>query len=46
MRRRLRRRLFWPGVLFGLLLLYVVVSAMRLCLWAHTSSSEGMSRTA
>ena len=35
MRRRFRRRLFWAGVLFGLVLLYVVVSALRLGVWAR-----------
>jgi hypothetical protein len=29
MRRRLRRRLFWAGALYGLALLYIVASAIR-----------------
>jgi hypothetical protein len=34
-RRRLRRRLLWAGVFFGLVLLYAVVSTMRACLWCR-----------
>jgi hypothetical protein len=34
MRRRLRRRLFWAGVLLGLVLLCVLCSALRAGLWA------------
>jgi hypothetical protein len=35
MRRRLRRRLLWAGALYGLALLYVVASAVRVGLRVH-----------
>jgi hypothetical protein len=31
--RRLRRRLLWAGLLYGLAFLYVVASALRASLW-------------
>jgi hypothetical protein len=34
-RRRLRRRLLWAGVFFGLVLVYAVASTMRACLWGR-----------
>jgi hypothetical protein len=34
-RRRLRRRLFWVGVLLGLVLLYAAISALRLGVWCR-----------
>jgi hypothetical protein len=34
-RRRLRRRLFWTGVLLGLVLLVATVSALRVCMWGR-----------
>ena len=37
-RRRLKRRLLWAGVLFGLVLLYVTVSILRACVWAREAS--------
>jgi hypothetical protein len=39
-RRRLRRRLLWAGVLFGLVLLLAVVSALRVALWAGRAVNE------
>jgi hypothetical protein len=44
-RRRLRRRLLWAGVLFGLVLLLVVVSAMRFCVWGRDLLTHNASRT-
>jgi hypothetical protein len=40
-RPRLRRRLLWAGVLFGLVLLLAVVSAMRVALWARPATAVG-----
>jgi hypothetical protein len=34
-RRRLRRRLLWAGVLFGLVLLLATVSVLRVALWTR-----------
>jgi hypothetical protein len=34
-RRRLRRRLLWAGVLFGLVVLLATVSALRVALWTR-----------
>jgi hypothetical protein len=34
-KRRLKRRLLWAGVLFGLVVLYATVSILRACVWAR-----------
>jgi hypothetical protein len=43
-RRRLRRRLLWAGVLFGLVLLLVAVSALRICAWGRDRLTDNASR--
>jgi len=43
-RRRLRRRLLWAGVLLGLVLLLVAVSALRLCAWGRDCLTDNASR--
>ena len=44
-RRRLRRRLLWAGVLLGLVLLLVAVSALRVCAWGRDLLTDNASRT-
>ena len=34
-RRRLKRRLFWTGVIVAFMLLYVVLSVARFSLWTR-----------
>lgn len=43
-RRRLRRRLVWAGVLFGLVLLLVAVSTLRVCAWGRGLLTDNASR--
>jgi hypothetical protein len=37
-RRRLRRRLFWAGVLVGVVLLYATVSVLRVWVWSRDAA--------
>jgi ABC-type Fe3+-siderophore transport system permease subunit len=43
-RRRLRRRLLWAGLLFGLVLLYATVSALRVCVWCRDAVAGSAGR--
>ena len=44
-RRRLRRRLLWGGVLFGLVLLLVAAYALRVCTWGRDRLTDNASHT-